>query len=54
MLSVIKTGQSHRSIFVVTGRNEVINYIPSGQPNDLHNYERPSIEEHNRGQCKYS
>lgn len=54
MLTVIKTGQSPRSIFVVTGRNEEINYIPSGHPNDPHSYDRPSIEEHNNSQYKYS
>lgn len=54
MLTVIKTGQSPRSIFVVTGRNEEINYIPSGHTNDPHSYDRPSIEEHNNSQCKYS
>lgn len=54
MLSVIKTGQSPRSIFVVTGRNEEINYISSGHPNDTHSYDRPSIGEHISSQCKYS
>lgn len=54
MLTVIKTGQSPRSIFVVTGRNEEKNYTPSGHPNDPHSYDRPSIEEHNNSQCKYS
>lgn len=50
----MKTGQSLRSIFVVTGRNEVINYINSGHRNDTHSYDRPSHEECNSIHCKYS